>query len=101
MYNQEDVVAVCIQAGAAVDKENNNAVTPLMAAARDGFTAIVKMLLEAGSDAYQVDEFGRTVRAPLKPAQRPLPRSERRRARRLCRRHLWQKRSGSRRPRSW
>ena len=36
MYNKEDVVAVCIKAGAAVDKENNNAVTPLMAAARDG-----------------------------------------------------------------
>lgn len=101
MYNKEDVVAVCIKAGAAVDKENNNAVTPLMAAARDGFTAIVKMLLEAGSDAYQVDEFGRTVRAPLKPAQRPLPRSERWCARRRCRRHLWQKRRGSRRPRSW
>ena len=72
MYNKEDVVAVCIKAGAAVDKENNNAVTPLMAAARDGFTAIVKMLLEAGSDAYQVDEFGRTVRAPLKLRSAPF-----------------------------
>ena len=61
MYNKEDVVAVCIKAGAAVDKENNNAVTPLMAAARDGYTAIVVKLLEAGADVAQVDEFGRTA----------------------------------------
>ena len=62
MYNQEAVVALCIEKGATVDMENNNGVTPIMAGARDGFTAIVKMLLEAGADAFQVDEFGRTVR---------------------------------------
>ena len=56
-----------------MDKPNNNDVTPLMAAARDGYTEIVQMLLKAGADHFQVDEFGRTVRAPLKPAQRPLP----------------------------
>ena len=44
-----------------VDKANNNGVTPLMAAARDGFTAIVKLLLAAGADVHQVDEFGRTA----------------------------------------
>jgi ankyrin repeat protein len=38
-----------------VDKENNNGVSPLMAAARDGFTAIVKVLLAAGADFEQVD----------------------------------------------
>ena len=83
MYGKEEVVAACIKHGASVDKENNNGVTPIMAAARDGVTAIVKMLLEAGSDPYvlrccllciylaaldrslsdcrsQLDEFGRT-----------------------------------------
>ena len=64
MYNQESVVAFCIEKGATVDMENKNGVTPIMAGARDGFTAIVKMLLEAGADAFQVDEFGRTVRSP-------------------------------------
>ena len=34
---------------------------PLMAAARDGFTEIVRNLLVAGADYRQVDEFGRTV----------------------------------------
>ena len=47
--------------GSEIDKANNNGVTPLMAAARDGFTNIVKMLLEAGADFAQVDEFGRTA----------------------------------------
>jgi ankyrin repeat protein len=64
MYNQDGVVALCIEKGATVDQENNNGVTPIMAGARDGFTSIVKMLLEAGADAFQVDEFGRTVRQP-------------------------------------
>ena len=41
--------------------ENNNGVTPLMAAARDGCTEIVKQLLAAGADYAQVDEFGRTA----------------------------------------
>jgi ankyrin repeat protein len=62
MYDKATVVALCLEKGAKVDMENNNGVTPLMAAARDGLTAIVKMLLEAGADAYQVDEFKRTVR---------------------------------------
>jgi ankyrin repeat protein len=44
-----------------VDKANNNGVTPLMAAARDGFTSIVLKLLAAGADFAQVDEFGRTA----------------------------------------
>ena len=44
-----------------VDKANKNGVTPLMAAARDGFTSIVKLLLAAGADVHQVDEFGRTA----------------------------------------
>mgnify|MGYP002863661192 CR=1 FL=1 len=44
-----------------MDKPNNNDVTPLMAAARDGYTAIVVKLLEAGADVAQVDEFGRTA----------------------------------------
>ena len=61
MYNQEAVVALCIEKGATVDQENNNGVTPLMAAARDGFTHIVKLLLDAGADYNQVDEFGRTA----------------------------------------
>ncbi len=62
MYNQEAVVALCIEKGAKVDQENNNGVTPIMAGARDGFTSIVQLRLEAGADAFQVDEFGRTVR---------------------------------------
>ena len=66
MYNKDTVVALCIEKGAKVDLQNNNGVTPLMAAARDGLTAIVKMLLEAGADPYQVDEFKRTVRAPTR-----------------------------------
>ena len=85
MYNKEDAVAWCIEKGAEVDKQNNNGVTPLMAAARDGtmlllspehhahsithtgraagagYTAIVVQLLEAGADFAQVDEFGRTA----------------------------------------
>jgi ankyrin repeat protein len=61
MYGKEATVAECIKLGAQVDLENNNGVTPLMAAARDGYTSIVKMLLEAGADCYQVDEFGRTA----------------------------------------
>eukprot|EP01045_Picozoa_sp_COSAG04_P014692 COSAG04_NODE_1113_length_8218_cov_2.688262_4_plen_294_part_00 len=60
MYNKEEVVAACIERGAAVDKPNNNDVTPIMAGARDGYTAIVQMLLESGADPFQVDEFGRT-----------------------------------------
>ena len=44
MYNQEAVVAMCIEKGATVDKENSNGVTPIMAGARDGFTAIVTTL---------------------------------------------------------
>ena len=61
MYKKEEVVAACIQAGAVVDRPNNNGVTPLMAAARDGVTAIVVLLLENGADYTQVDEFGRTA----------------------------------------
>jgi ankyrin repeat protein len=61
MYGKEDAVALLLQSGAEVDKENNNGVTPLMAASRDGYTAIVKQLMAAGADCYQVDEFGRTV----------------------------------------
>ena len=61
MYNKENAVGWCIANGAAVDQENNNGVTPLMAAARDGYTAIVLQLLEAGADFAQVDEFGRTA----------------------------------------
>eukprot|EP01045_Picozoa_sp_COSAG04_P021888 COSAG04_NODE_2396_length_4211_cov_95.846060_6_plen_229_part_00 len=85
MYNKENAVAWCIEKGAEVDKQNNNGVTPLMAAARDGtilllgpehhdhvashtgcaavagYTAIVVQLLEAGADFAQVDEFGRTA----------------------------------------
>ena len=60
MYNKEEVVAACIERGASVDKPNNNDVTPIMAGARDGYTAIVQMLLESGADPFQVDEFGRT-----------------------------------------
>ena len=50
MYEQLDAVALLIGEGSVVDQENNNGVTPLMAAARDGFTAIVKLLLEAGAE---------------------------------------------------
>lgn len=32
-----------------------------MAAARDGYTALVKILMAAGADHWQVDEFGRTA----------------------------------------
>ncbi len=46
---------------AEVDKANNNAVTALMAAARDGYTQVVVQLLDRGADVKQVDEFGRTV----------------------------------------
>jgi hypothetical protein len=67
-YEQEALVELLIaEAGTDVapkdyvDKENNNGVTPLMAAARDGFTAIVLKLLAAGADYAQVDEFGRTA----------------------------------------
>ena len=56
MYEKASTVAVCIDHGAEIDKENNNGVTPLMAAARDGYTEIVNMLLEAGADHSQVDE---------------------------------------------
>lgn len=74
MYGKGDAVACCIKEGATIDMENNNGVTPLMAAARDGFTEIVKMLLEAGADHFQVDEFGRTVSQPtqLLPLLFPL-----------------------------
>ena len=61
MYEQESAVALLLKAGSVVDQENNNGVTPLMAAARDGYTAIVKLLLAAGADYAQVDEFGRTA----------------------------------------
>jgi ankyrin repeat protein len=54
-------VALLLEAGAEADMENNNGVTPLMAAARDGCTDIVKQLLAAGADYAQVDEFGRTA----------------------------------------
>jgi ankyrin repeat protein len=61
MYEQESAVKLFLGAGSQVDQANNNGVTPLMAAARDGFTPIVKLLLEAGADYNQVDEFGRTA----------------------------------------
>ena len=67
MYEQEALVEMLIAAGSEVppkdyvDKENNNGVTALMAAARDGFTSIVMKLLAAGADYAQVDEFGRTA----------------------------------------
>ena len=42
MYNgvmyKEEICAVCIEADVEVDKPNNNGVTRLMAAARDGVT---------------------------------------------------------------
>ncbi len=66
-YEQEELVELLIAEGADVppkdyvDKANNNGVTPLMAAARDGFTSIVLKLLAAGADFAQVDEFGRTA----------------------------------------
>ena len=61
MYGKEETVAECVRRGAKVDLQNNNGVSPLMAAARDGYTAIVQLLLEAGADVYQVDEFERTA----------------------------------------
>jgi hypothetical protein len=61
MYGKPAAVAVLLKAGAEVDKENNNGVSPLMAAARDGYTGIVNQLLAAGADFTQVDEFGRTA----------------------------------------
>ena len=61
MYQRVDCVDHLLKAKAEVDKPNSNSVTPLMAAARDGYTAIVKLLLEAGADFAQVDEFGRTA----------------------------------------
>jgi ankyrin repeat protein len=62
MYEKKEAVAFLLGAGAVPDKENSNGVTPLMAAARDGYSDIVKQLLVAGADVTQVDEFGRTVR---------------------------------------
>ena len=78
MYEQEPLVDMLIAAGADVpppdyvDKENNNGVTALMAAARDGFTSIVLKLLAAGADYAQVDEFGRTADSVVSP-RRSLP----------------------------
>jgi hypothetical protein len=65
MYNNENTVEFLIAVGSEVDRENNNGVTPLMAAARDGYTNVVVMLLNAGANVAQVDEFGRTVRLAL------------------------------------
>ena len=61
MYAQESAVKLLIDTGSQVDCANNNGVTPPMAAARDGYTGIVKLLLTAGADYNQVDEFGRTA----------------------------------------
>jgi hypothetical protein len=61
MYQRANCVDHLLKAKAEVDKPNNNDVTPLMAAARDGYTEIVKLLLAAGANHFQVDEFGRTA----------------------------------------
>jgi hypothetical protein len=64
VYGKEDVVAALLgwsSPAPEVDRANGNGVTALMAAARDGYTAVVMQLLEAGADFKQVDEFGRTA----------------------------------------
>ena len=62
MYEKQETVSFLLgHGGATVDCYNNNGVSPLMAAARDGYTEIVKLLLAAGADVGQVDEFGRTA----------------------------------------
>ena len=49
-----------LEANMPIDMLDDKHRTPLMAAARDGYTAIVSLLLAAGADYAQVDEFGRT-----------------------------------------
>ena len=55
-----DMLAVLARTAASRVARNATKATPLMAAARDGYTAIVSLLLAAGADYAQVDEFGRT-----------------------------------------
>ena len=45
------MVRSLIEAGADVDKAKNNGVTPLFAAAESGHEAVLRALIEAGSDA--------------------------------------------------
>lgn len=64
VYGKEEAVKSLLgwtNPPAEVDKANNNGVTALMAAARDGYTQVVVQLLDRGADVQQVDEFGRTV----------------------------------------
>ena len=81
MYEQQTLVDMLIAAGSDVppaeyvDLENNNGVTALMAAARDGFTSIVLKLLAAGADYAQVDEFGRTADSVVRTRRNPLQNS--------------------------
>ena len=56
-----DALAALLRGGAAVDAVSSDGVTALMMAAYNGRAECARLLLEAGADVAQVDEFGRTA----------------------------------------
>jgi ankyrin repeat protein len=57
---REAVVVQLIEAGADVDKANNEGETPLFKAAHKGHEAVVKLLIAAKADVDKADNKGRT-----------------------------------------
>eukprot|EP00982_Pelagococcus_subviridis_P015521 31407-Pelagococcus_subviridis.AAC.5 len=56
----EAVVRALIEAGADVNKANDNGTTPLFIAAQKGHEAVVKALMEAGAVVNKADNHGGT-----------------------------------------
>ncbi len=66
-YDQLDIAALLLDAGAAVDATNRYGVTPLALASLNGSTPMVLRLLEAGADPNRANPEGET---PLMTAAR-------------------------------
>ncbi len=61
MFNQQETVAILLKYGALVDDRDGSDVTPLMFAARDGYTDLARYLLSKGADKSARDVAGNTA----------------------------------------
>ncbi len=63
MFNQPETLAILIAHGADVNASDGSGVTPLMFAARDGYSEMIKKMLALGADTSLTDIEGHTALA--------------------------------------
>ena len=60
-YNNDEIVKLLLNAGADIDKQNNNGNTALILASLDNYVEIVELLLNAGADIDKQNNKGNTA----------------------------------------